>query len=110
MTKASQTVGGRLPLADPATLTGAQRELYETLKAKWAPYANEAGVQVTTADGSLIGPFGREGMLTEPPAPFWVAQLPHHRDETVARDYTRNIHSNWRRRTRETMWIAATWR
>jgi hypothetical protein len=27
-------------------------------------------------------------MLAEPPAPFWVAQLPHHRDEMMARDYT----------------------
>jgi 4-carboxymuconolactone decarboxylase len=57
MTKASQTLGGRLPLADPATLTGAQRELYEALKAKWKPYAKEAGIQVMTADGRLIGPF-----------------------------------------------------
>ena len=26
----------------------------------------------------------------DPPAPFWVAQLPHHRDEMAARDYTEN--------------------
>lgn len=49
---------------------------------------------------ALIGPFGVEGMLMEPPAPFWVAQLPQHRDEMMARDYTRNCHSNWRRHTR----------
>ena len=29
MTKQSQTLGGRLPLADPATLTGAQRDLFQ---------------------------------------------------------------------------------
>jgi hypothetical protein len=39
---------------------------------------------------ALIGPIGREGMLMEPPAPFWVAQLPHHRDEMMARDYRKN--------------------
>ncbi len=55
---------------------------------------------------ALVGPFGREGMLIEPPAPFWVAQLPHHRDETMARDYTRDIHSNWRRRTRVLPFVA----
>ena len=57
MTKQSQTLGGRLPLADPATLTGAQRDLYEALKATWEPLSNGAGVQMTTADGRLIGPY-----------------------------------------------------
>lgn len=57
MTKPSQTLGGRLPLADPATLTSAQRDLFEALKATWEAYANEAGIQITTEDGRLIGPF-----------------------------------------------------
>jgi len=57
MTKQSQTLGGRLPLADPATLTGAQRDLFEALKATWEPLSNGAGVQMTTADGRLIGPY-----------------------------------------------------
>ena len=57
MTKPSQTLGGRLPLADPATLTGAQRDLFEALKATWEPLSNKAGVQMTTADGRLIGPY-----------------------------------------------------
>ncbi|MFD3930878.1 DUF6493 family protein [Streptomyces sp. NPDC058614] len=36
---------------------------------------------------ALIGPyFGNRG-LADPMAPFWVAQLPHHRDELMARDY-----------------------
>ncbi|MCW2935547.1 MAG: hypothetical protein JWM19_6509 [Actinomycetia bacterium] len=35
---------------------------------------------------ALVGPYeGRT--LMEPPAPFWVAQLPHHRDEVMARYY-----------------------
>jgi hypothetical protein len=35
---------------------------------------------------ALIGP-DRERGLMEPPAPFWVAQLPHHRDELMAHDF-----------------------
>jgi len=36
---------------------------------------------------ALIGPYRkRTRILADPPAPFWVAQLPHHRDETAARD------------------------
>ena len=57
MTKPSQTLGGRLPLADPATLTGAQRDLFEALKATWEPLSNKAGIQMTTAEGRLIGPY-----------------------------------------------------
>jgi 4-carboxymuconolactone decarboxylase len=57
MTKPSQTLGGRLPLADPATLTGAQRNLFEALKAAWEPLSNKAGIQMATADGRLIGPY-----------------------------------------------------
>ena len=57
MTKPSQNLGGRLPLADPATLTGAQRDLFNALKATWEPLSSGAGVQMTTADGRLIGPY-----------------------------------------------------
>ena len=35
---------------------------------------------------ALIGPYRKERLLADPPAPFWVAQLPHHRDEMAARD------------------------
>jgi 4-carboxymuconolactone decarboxylase len=53
----TDTLGGRLPLSDPTTLTGAQRELFERVKATRVPWAAEAGVAVTTDDGRLIGPF-----------------------------------------------------
>jgi 4-carboxymuconolactone decarboxylase len=56
MTKPSKTLGGRLPLADPAALTGAQRELFNKVNATQAR-ANEAGLQATTTDGRLIGPY-----------------------------------------------------
>jgi 4-carboxymuconolactone decarboxylase len=51
------SLGGRLPLADPSTLTGAQGDLYDNLKSSWVKYADELGVQATTEDGRLIGPF-----------------------------------------------------
>jgi 4-carboxymuconolactone decarboxylase len=57
MTKPSKTLGGRLPLADPAALTGAQRELFNTVNATQVSWANDAGFQATTADGRLIGPY-----------------------------------------------------
>lgn len=38
-------------------MTSAQRDLCEALKATWGPHANEAGVQITTEEGRLIGPF-----------------------------------------------------
>ena len=57
MTQARQTLGGRLPLADPTALTGAQRELFNAMNATQVPWANQAGFQVTTADGQLIGPY-----------------------------------------------------
>ena len=64
MTNSTQNLGGRLPLADPATLTGAQRELYERVQATRVPWANAGGFRVTTEDGRLIGPFN--GFLLQP--------------------------------------------
>ena len=57
MTEPSHTLGGRLPLADPTTLTGTQRDLFNTVNATQVPWANAAGLQATTADGQLIGPY-----------------------------------------------------
>ncbi|WP_405905708.1 DUF6493 family protein [Streptomyces sp. NBC_00828] len=36
---------------------------------------------------ALIGTYVGNRGLADPMAPFWVAQLPHHRDELMARDY-----------------------
>jgi 4-carboxymuconolactone decarboxylase len=57
MTKPSHSLGGRLALADPTTLTSPQRELFNVMEATQVPWANEAGFQATTADGRLIGPY-----------------------------------------------------
>src|ERR1700752_4510403 len=74
MTKQSQNLGGRLPLADPATLTGAQRDLFDALKATWEPLSNGAGVQMTTADGRLIGPYNTFLLHPEMAAKFSESQ------------------------------------
>jgi 4-carboxymuconolactone decarboxylase len=50
-------LGGRLPLADPAALTGAGRELFDRIQATAVPWAKRTGFAATTADGRLIGPF-----------------------------------------------------
>ena len=54
---AADALGGRLPLADPATLTGEQRALFDRMMAHIVPWADEAGFESTAADGRLIGPF-----------------------------------------------------
>lgn len=48
---------------------------------------------------ALIGPYVGNSGLSDPMAPFWVAQLPHHRDELMARDYfePRMSHRGWPR-------------
>ena len=38
-------------------MTSAQRDLFDKLKSTWVAYANKLGVQATTEDGRLIGPF-----------------------------------------------------
>lgn len=50
-------LGGRLPLIDPATLTDAQREIFDLMMSTLVPWAEAAGFQSTTDDGRLIGPF-----------------------------------------------------
>jgi hypothetical protein len=65
------------------------------------------GPSFPPAAAALIGPYQkRRQMLMDPPAPFWVAQLPHHRDEMAARDYTENIVSGRGQRTRVLPFLA----
>jgi 4-carboxymuconolactone decarboxylase len=53
----ADALGGRLPPADPATLTGEQRALFDRIMTGIVPWADEAGFQSTAADGRIIGPF-----------------------------------------------------
>jgi 4-carboxymuconolactone decarboxylase len=57
MNESARPLGGRLPLADPATLTPAQRELYDHLIGSWVVFTDKLGIQSMTGDGRLIGPF-----------------------------------------------------
>jgi 4-carboxymuconolactone decarboxylase len=57
MTVQTDNLGGRLPLTDPASLTGAQREVFDLMMSTMVPWANQAPFQSTTADGRFIGPF-----------------------------------------------------
>ena len=50
-------LGGRLPLIDPATLEGDQKQLYEQIRSTLIPWAESNGFQGVTAAGRLIGPF-----------------------------------------------------
>ena len=50
-------LGGRLPLADPATLSPAQRELFDKMTGAVVPWADDTGFRSTTDDGRFIGPF-----------------------------------------------------
>jgi len=57
MTESARPLGGRLPLADPAKLAPAQRELYDHLMGTWVVFTDKVGGRSTTEDGRLIGPF-----------------------------------------------------
>jgi 4-carboxymuconolactone decarboxylase len=57
MSDHTKTLGGRLPLADPAALTGPRKDLVDRMFTTVVPWANDAHFQSTTEDGRLIGPF-----------------------------------------------------
>ena len=50
-------LGGRLPLIDPKTLDGHQRQLYDQMNSTLIPWSETNGFVGKTADGKLIGPF-----------------------------------------------------
>src|ERR1700739_5163426 len=57
MTNHSDPLAGRLPLADPTDLVGAQRELFDKMTSTVVPWADDTGFHSTTDDGRFIGPF-----------------------------------------------------
>jgi len=57
MSDHSDALGGRLPLADPTDLVGAQRELFDKMTSTVVPWADDTGFHSTTDDGRFIGPF-----------------------------------------------------
>src|SRR4029450_942155 len=68
-------LGGRLPLADPAALSPAQREIFDRMAEEIVPWANEARFQSTAEDGRLIGPFNPALLNPAIAAPFLDLQF-----------------------------------
>jgi 4-carboxymuconolactone decarboxylase len=50
-------LGGRLKLANPDSLSSAQRELFDYITVNAVPWADRSGFAATTASGRLVGPF-----------------------------------------------------
>ena len=57
MTHANDSLGGRLPLLTPDTLSVSQRKLYDQLQATELQRAKRSGFQAQTDTQELIGPF-----------------------------------------------------
>jgi 4-carboxymuconolactone decarboxylase len=75
MSSDTDALGGRLPLADPAVLSPAQREIFDRMATRIVPWANEARFQITSEDGRLIGPFNPALLNPAIAAPFLDLQF-----------------------------------
>jgi 4-carboxymuconolactone decarboxylase len=95
----TDTLGGRLPLADPAALSPAQREIFDRKATKIVPWANDAQFQSTVADGRLIGPFNPALVNPAIAAPFLDLQ------------FAEQVHTSLSARVREVIILAvgAVW-
>ena len=100
MSDHTDSLGGRLPLADPTGLTGAQRQLFDRMMTTVVPFAGKAGFQATTADGRLIGPLN-PGLLN----PAIGAQFPQ-------LQFTEQQHTSLSERVRQVviLTVGAVWR
>ena len=75
MSDQTDALGGRLPLADPAALNPAQREVFDRMATRIVPWANDAQFQSTAEDGRLIGPFNPALLNPAIAAPFLDLQF-----------------------------------
>jgi 4-carboxymuconolactone decarboxylase len=75
MSGRTDALGGRIPLADPAALSPAQREIFDRMAEVIVPWANEARFQSTAEDGWLIGPFNPALLNPAIAAPFLDLQF-----------------------------------
>jgi 4-carboxymuconolactone decarboxylase len=100
MSDQTDTLGGRLPLADPADLNPAQREIFDRMATKIVSWANDARFQSTAADGRLIGPFNPALLNPAIAAPFFDLQ------------FAEQVHTSLSARVREVIILAvgAVWR
>jgi 4-carboxymuconolactone decarboxylase len=92
-------LGGRLPLADPADLNPAQREILDRIAARIIPWANDAQFQSTSEEGRLIGPFNPALLNPAIAAPFLDLQ------------FAEQVHTSLNARVREVVILAvgAAW-
>jgi 4-carboxymuconolactone decarboxylase len=99
MPSQTDTLGGRLPLADPAALSPAQREIFDRMATRIIPWANDAHFQSTAEDGRLIGPFNPALLNPAIAAPFLDLQ------------FAEQVHTSLSARVREIVILAvgAVW-
>jgi 4-carboxymuconolactone decarboxylase len=92
-------LGGRLPLADPAALNPAQREIFDRMAARIVPWANDARFQSTAEGGRFIGPFNPALLNPAIAAPFLDLQ------------FAEQLHTSLSERVREVVILAvgAVW-
>lgn len=64
MATTTDSLGGRLDLLAPDTLSADQRAFYDQLREKTVPWAEKSGFKAVTNDKELIGPFN--AMLLSP--------------------------------------------
>ena len=57
MSQTTDGLGGRIPLAQPAHLSGSQQSLYKTISETSVPWATASGFVARIDDGRLVGPF-----------------------------------------------------
>lgn len=82
--------GGGLPHGDSghAGWPDAHSGRHPTEWLSHLPSEPAPGPELLPAAETLIGPYRNDG-LYDPMVPFWLAQLPHHRELVLARDYFR---------------------
>jgi 4-carboxymuconolactone decarboxylase len=99
MSHQARTLGGRLPLADPAALNPAQREIFDRMATRIVPWAYDAQFQTTAEDGRLIGPFNPALLNHAIAAPFLDLQ------------FAEQVHTSLSARVREVVILAvgAVW-
>lgn len=99
MSDQTDTLGGRLPLADPSALNPAQREIFNRMATKIVPWAKDAQFQSTVDDGRLIGPFNPALLNPAIAAPFLDLQ------------FAEQVHTSLSARVREVVILAvgAVW-
>jgi 4-carboxymuconolactone decarboxylase len=100
MSTHTETLGGRLPLADPATLTDDQRNVFDLLMTTLVPWAEGVPFQSRTSDGRIIGPFN--SALLNPATATKFLQM----------QFAEQIHTSLSERVRQvvTLTVGAIWK